>query len=80
MNDKKKKLRKLDKVKVLTSNSVIWFGKWKNQRLEYIIETDPGWVVWACDQGIILLDNNTYMATQRNLEMLNDNTPNYRED
>lgn len=80
MKDLKKKLKKLDEQRVITLQTILWFGKYKRYRVEQIIIEDPGWLVWAMEQNILLFDDDTYMAIQRAFEERNDNLKNYRED
>jgi len=80
MSDLKKKLKRLDEQRVVTAQTMLWFGKYKNYRVEQVITEDPGWLRWTIDQGILLFDDDTYLAIQRALEEHNDNLKNYRED
>jgi hypothetical protein len=79
MSDMRKKLRALDQKRLVTQETTLWFGKWRSHRVDEVIAQDPGWLVWACDEGIIQLDNETYLSVQRAAESQNDLT-NYRED
>jgi hypothetical protein len=80
MKDLKKRLKKLDEQRIVTAQTILWFGKHKNLRVEQVINEDPGWLVWAIDQNIFLCDDETYTAIQRAFEDLNDNLKTYRED
>jgi hypothetical protein len=77
--NKKDKLKKLDSQRVVTEQTILWFGKWRNHSVQYVIDQDPGYLIWAMDEGIILFNDETYMAIQRATETMNDNK-NYRED
>lgn len=64
---------------VADMETVLWFGKWKNRRVKIVCDIDPGYLVWAADEGILLFDDETYATIQRATEAMNDNS-NYRED
>lgn len=73
------RLKDLEGKMVLTEESTIHFGKWKGQRVDHIMTQDPGWLLWAAGEGIILFDDDTHTEIQKNLDDMNDNK-NYRED
>lgn len=51
--------------------STLKFGKYKNRRINDIIEEDPKYLEWAVNDNVILLDDEAYTELQDAIVLTN---------
>ena len=44
---------------MLGLDSVFIFGKHKGDQVEDVIEDDPGYIEWCCDNEVVIFDEET---------------------
>lgn len=73
------RLKHIGKKNLLSLTDILKFGKYKNYTLEDVIVSDPRYMMWACDNNIVELDNHAYLLLQEKYQEYENNRGDFND-